>query len=178
MGCTINDLGLNKPLTCELYPFHIKKIQNFYIVSFTPCPTFQLNLGEGQRYKDIEDVVLRYIKTGVPVFSPSLHVSEERLKYEIEYQNNFKNTLSEYYRTKTADGTTEFKEYEKWYIYYLDFRWGSIPLSYTSSQANNFGIFTREFVKMFIKKYHIYEQITYTLLLQISLIRQFQSIFS
>lgn len=92
MGCTINDLGLNKPLTCELYPFHIKKIQNFYIVSFTPCPTFQLNLGEGQRYKDIEDVVLRYIKTGVPVFSPSLHVSEERLKYEIEYQNNFKNT--------------------------------------------------------------------------------------
>ena len=92
----------------------------------------------GQRYKDIEDVVLRYIKTGVPVFSPSLHVSEERLKYEIEYQNNFKNTLSEYYRTKTADGTTEFKEYEKWYIYYLDFRWGSIPLSYTSSQANQF----------------------------------------
>ena len=65
LGCTINDLGLNKPLTCELYPFHIKKIQNFYIVSFTPCPTFQLNLGEGQRYKDIEDVVLRYIKTGV-----------------------------------------------------------------------------------------------------------------
>ena len=51
----------------------------------------------------------------MPVFSPSLHVSEERLKYEIEYQNNFKNTLSEYYRTKTADGTTEFKEYEKWY---------------------------------------------------------------
>ena len=138
LGCTINDLGLNKPLTCELYPFHIKKIQNFYIVSFTPCPTFQLNLGEGQRYKDIEDVVLRYIKTGVPVFSPSLHVSEERLKYEIEYQNNFKKTLSEYYRTKTADGTTEFKEYEKWYIYYLDFRWGSIPLSYTSSQANQF----------------------------------------
>lgn len=47
LGCTINDLGLNKPLTCELYPFHIKKIQNFYIVSFTPCPTFQLNLGDG-----------------------------------------------------------------------------------------------------------------------------------
>ena len=54
------------------------------IVSFTPCPTFQLNLGEGQRYKDIEDVVLRYIKTGVPVFSPSLHVSEERLKQNLE----------------------------------------------------------------------------------------------
>ena len=65
-------------------------------------------------------------------------VSEERLKYEIEYQNDFKNTLSEYYRTKTVDSTTEFKEYEKWYIYYLDFRWGSIPLSYTSSQANQF----------------------------------------
>ena len=173
LGCTINDLGLNKPLTCELYPFHIKKIQNFYIVSFTPCPTFQLNLGEGQRYKDIEDVVLRYIKTGVPVFSPSLHVSEERLKYEIEYQNNFKNTLSEYYRTKTADGTTEFKEYEKWYIYYLDLDGEVYPYLIQVHKQINFGIFTREFVKMFIKKYHIYEQITYTLLLQIDTVNNY-----
>lgn len=107
-----------------------------------------------------------------------MHVSEERLKYEIEYQNNFKNTLSEYYRTKTADGTTEFKEYEKWYIYYLDFRWGSIPLSYTSSQANQFWNLYKRVCEDVYKKYHIYEQITYTLLLQISLIRQFQSIFS
>ena len=63
-----------------------------------------------------------------------------------------------------------------------------IPLLYTAASGgysaidttflDAFGIFTREFVKMFIKKYHIYEQITYTLLLQISLIRQFQSIFS
>lgn len=150
-GCNLKTLGFNKPLTCELYPFFIKKILNYYIVSYQPCPNFHINLESGQKYVVIEDIVSRYLKTGVPIHKIDINVSSERIQYELEYQQNFKLKLYDLYYSK-INKNLQKSTCEKWFLYYLDMRWNRIPLSYTSKQSEHFWVLYEKVCKEVYQK--------------------------
>ncbi|SFQ58440.1 hypothetical protein [Streptococcus equinus] len=129
-GCSAARRGINKPLTCLLYPLKLRKIMNTYVVSYQPCPTYDLKYNGKKtiKYSEVEDIICEYILTGVPVANSKVNISKQRFYFELDYQEKLKNRID-----FSLCSDRELKAL----IYYLDLRWGNIPLSLTCSQAAN-----------------------------------------
>lgn len=66
-GCTTLSNGLHKPLTCELYPLKLKKVNDYIIVSYHPCPNFYIgqNVNGAINYSASETIIHSYLDNGV-----------------------------------------------------------------------------------------------------------------
>lgn len=143
-GCEITCYGLDKPLTCQLYPLKIKKIKNWYIVSFHPCPRFEYENDSPTaiNQEDCLPILHEYIRSKVPITTLDTGVSKNRLEFELDYQKMFKNRMK--YRLLNCKASI----IDEYLMFYLEFRWDKFSMELTPSQSDTlFVIFKETFYK-------------------------------
>ena len=118
-GCIVGKLGLNKPPTCQLYPLQILDAEEYLIISYRPCPSYDLGSNKQSiRYNDSEVIVKKYIETGVAIRKFTSTISDKRIREEVEYQEKFKKDIL----LKMFHEGLELELLKK-YNYYLEVRW-------------------------------------------------------
>lgn len=144
IGCKLPNRNIEKPLTCELYPLKITKINNyFFVITYQPCPYFFIDMKKFNSrnttsisYDKSYSLIENYIATAPQHLTEKEYpnIKKERLFEEKNYQSLFLRNPEQYFDRVIDD------EYKKFVLLYCQFRWNPkilrLPLKWSKELIN------------------------------------------